>query len=67
MAVGKPFYHCAFLQVPDYDGALLGTRGHVPVAVADGYINNDFLVAVERGLKHEVVFIPDLDDPTTKN
>jgi hypothetical protein len=52
----------AFLEVPDEHLSILGGRGQVPVALADIYIGNDVLMAVEGCLEREGIFIPDFQN-----
>lgn len=52
----------AGFEVPNNQRAVLRSRGHEAVALADGNVVDDVLVAVQRCLQDHGVLVPDFDD-----
>lgn len=49
-------------KIPKNDCAIMRSRYHIPIALADLNVYNHVLVAVQRGLQYHIVLVPDFDD-----
>ena len=62
--IRNSFNYLQFLEIPNDQSSIFRTGCHVPIALADGNVDDNLHVAVQGGLQDEGVLAPDLYDPT---